>query len=56
MDYSEFIKNYLPELELMDALDEINKHSNEAAEILDRWVYQSTDEKIDPTPPPSDPN
>jgi hypothetical protein len=45
MQYDEFIDNYSLELQLIDALDQIKDLSPDAAEILDRWVSHSKDEK-----------
>ena len=47
MDYDELIKNYSPELQLMDALDFIKDRPWEAAEILDQLVFDSNTEKTD---------
>lgn len=47
MIYETFMENYCPELQLIDALDEIKNYSLEAAETIDLWVSRSTSEKID---------
>ena len=45
MKYEDFVENYSPELQLMDALDAIKNFDLDAAEILDRWASQSSTEK-----------
>jgi hypothetical protein len=45
MKYEDFVENYSPELQLMDALDAIKNFDLDAAEILDRWASQSSNEK-----------
>ena len=50
MDYDEIIKNYSPELQLIDALDLIKDRPWEAAEILDQLVFDSNTEKTDEAP------
>ena len=45
MKYEEFLENYSAELQLMDALDAIKNFDLDAAEILDRWASQSSNEK-----------
>lgn len=56
MDYEEFLKNYSPELQLMDALDAISRFDLDAAEILDRWVSRSSNGKSGEELPHSDQN
>ena len=45
MKYEEFLENYSAELQLMDALDALKNFDFDAAEILDRWASQSSNEK-----------
>jgi hypothetical protein len=54
MIYETFMENYCPELQLIDALDEIKNYSLEAAETIDLWVSHSTSEKIDEESPQMD--
>jgi hypothetical protein len=55
MKYEDFLENYSPELQLWDALDDIKNFCPNAAEILDRLVSQTSNEKSDVEPPQSDP-
>ena len=55
MKYEEFLENYSPELQLWDALDDIKNFCPNAAEILDRLVFQTNNEKSDVEPPQLDP-
>ena len=50
MNYEDFLEHYSPELELWDALDELKHFCPNAAEILDRWVSQTSIEKTDVEP------
>ena len=56
MEYEEFLKHYVPELQLLDALDGIKRFSPDAAEILDRWASQSSNEKTVSESPQTDPD
>jgi hypothetical protein len=56
MEYEEFLKHYVPELQLLDALDGIKRFSPDAAEILDRWASHSSTEKSDEEPLQTDQN
>jgi hypothetical protein len=56
MKYEEFLENYSPELQLMDALDAIKDFDFDAAEILDRWASQSSNEKTVSESPQTDPD
>ena len=47
MQYETFIENYTPELQLIDALDMLKHYESDAAEILDRWASESSNEKSD---------
>lgn len=47
MEYEEFLEHYVPEIQLIEALDRLNQYSEDAAEILDRLVSGSKDEKSD---------
>lgn len=38
MEYKEFLKNYSPELQLLEALDSLSQYSMDAAESLDLLV------------------
>ena len=58
MNYEEFLENYTPELQLIDAIDMLTHFEPDAAEILDRWASETSNEKNvlelpqkDPTPP-----
>jgi hypothetical protein len=53
--YEEFLENYSPEMQLWDALDDIKHFCPNAAEILNRWVSQTNNEKTDVESPQSDP-
>jgi len=57
MNYEEFLENYTPELQLIDAIDMLTHFHPDAAEILDRWASETNTEKNvlelplkDPTP------
>ena len=57
MNYEEFLENYTPELQLIDAIDMLTHFEPDAAEILDRWASETSNEKNvlelpqkDPTP------
>ena len=45
MDYDEFLKNYTPELKLLDALDYAKDRPWEAVEILNQLAFDSNNEK-----------
>ena len=45
MDYEEFLRNYSPELQLIDALDALTHFCPDAAETIDRLVSQTNNEK-----------
>ena len=45
MNYEDFIKEYPPELQLLDAIDALNQRSATAAESLDRLVSPTNNEK-----------
>jgi hypothetical protein len=47
MKYEDFIKNYSPELQLLEALDALSLYSEDAAQTLDHLVSGSKDEKSD---------
>ncbi len=56
MKYEDFLKNYSPELQLLEALDLLSQYSEDAAASLDRLVSDSKDGKnvadsghLDPT-------
>ena len=56
MKYEDFLKNYSPELQLLEALDLISQYSEDAAASLDQLVSGSIDDKnasgcghLDPT-------
>ena len=58
MNYEEFLENYTPELQLIDAIDMLTHFEPDAAAILDRWASEtSTGKNVlelpqkDPTPP-----
>ena len=56
MQYETIIKNYSPELQLIDAIDMLKHYEPDAAEILDRWASESSNEKIDVESHQTDPN
>tara|TARA_R100000458_G_scaffold58460_1_gene66554 strand:+ start:3138 stop:3428 length:291 start_codon:yes stop_codon:yes gene_type:complete len=45
MNYEEFLENYTPELQLIDAIDMLTHFEPDAAEILDRWASETSNEK-----------
>jgi hypothetical protein len=47
MNYEEFLDNYTPELQLIDALDRVKEYCPIAAATIDRWVSQPNNEKTD---------
>ena len=56
MEYEDFLKNYSPELQLLEALDSLSQYSEDAAASLDRLVSDPKDGKnvagsghLDPT-------
>jgi hypothetical protein len=55
MKYEEFLAGYVPELQLLDALDALKDYSLDAAAILDRMVSHSNSEKSDASPDQMDP-
>ena len=56
MDYEEFLKNYVPELQLIEALDKLNQFSEDAARTIDQLVSGSKDEKSNEDSYHQDPN
>ena len=56
MEYDELMKNYTPEMQLLDALDYLRDRPWETAEILDQLASESSNEKIDAEPLQKDPN
>jgi len=57
MDYEEFLRNYVPEIQLLEALDKLNQFSEDAAQTIDRLVSGAKDGKnieesshLDPNP------
>ena len=56
MEYEEFLEAYVPELQLLDALDELKNYSLEAAETIDRWVSQSSNARTSEEPHQTDPS
>ncbi len=55
MRYETLIKNYTPQLQLIDALEMLTHYEPDAAEILDRWASESSSEKSDVIPLPKGP-
>jgi hypothetical protein len=56
MKYEDFLKNYSPELQLLEALDSLSQYSEDAAANLDQLVSDPKDGKnvadsdhLDPT-------
>ena len=56
MKYEDFLKNYSLELQLLDALDTLSRHSEDAEANLDQLASDSRDDKnasgcghLDPT-------
>ncbi len=47
MKYEEFLEGYVPELQLLDALDALKDYSLDAAVMLDHLVSRSNTEKSD---------
>ena len=45
MNYEEFLENYTPELQLIDAIDMLTHFEPDAAEILDQWASETNTEK-----------
>lgn len=45
MQYEEFLEHYVPELQLLDAIDALKNYSFEAAETIDRLVSPSNNAK-----------
>ena len=56
MKYEQFLEHYVPELQVLDALDELKNYSLDAAKTIDRWVSQSSNAKNDATFHQMDPN
>ena len=56
MRYEDFVENYSPELQLLDALNDIKNYSLDAAETLDRLVSHPNNEQSDVLPPPTSPS
>lgn len=56
MRYEDFVENYSPELQLLDALDDIKNYSLSAAEMLDQMVSHSNSEQNDEPLPQKDPS
>lgn len=50
MNYEDFTKNYPLELQLVDALDQLNSFSTVAAETVDHLASCSSNEKISSLP------
>lgn len=55
MQYEEFLEHYVPELQLLDAIDALKNYSFEAAETIDRLVSPSNNAKNGVEPPQMDP-
>ena len=55
MNYEEFLENYVPELQLIEALDELKNYSLSAAETIDRMVSPSNTAKSVSECPQKDP-
>jgi hypothetical protein len=55
MRYEDFVENYSPELQLLDALDDIKNYSLDAAATLDRMVSHPSNERSGVLPPQTDP-
>ncbi len=47
MDYEEFLEHYVPELQLIDALDRLKNYCPNAAATIDRWASQTNNGKSD---------
>ncbi len=45
MNYEEFLENYTPELQLIDAIDMLTHFEPDAAKILDQWASETNNEK-----------
>ncbi len=45
MNYEEFLDNYVPELQLLEALDKISQYSEDVAEILSQLASDAKVEK-----------
>jgi hypothetical protein len=54
MRYEDFVENYSPELQLLDALDDIKNYSLDAAATLDRMVSHPSNERSGVLPPQTD--
>ena len=54
MDYEEFLRNYTPEIQLIEALDALTHFCPDAAETIDRLVSRSNNEKSVAEPPQTD--
>lgn len=55
MRYEDFVENYSPELQLLDALDAIKNYSLDAAQTLDKLVSQPSSGQSDVLLPQTDP-
>lgn len=47
MNYEEFLEGYIPELQLLDAIDELKNYSLDAAKTIDRLVSPSSTSRSD---------
>jgi len=56
MDYEEFLKNYVPELQLIEALDKLNEFSEDAVQTINRLVSDAKDGKNTEESSPLDPS
>ena len=45
MNYEEFLENYTPELQLIDAIAMLTHFEPDAAKILDQWASETNTEK-----------
>jgi hypothetical protein len=50
MNYDQIIEGYTPELQLLDAIDLLKHYHPDAAEILDLWASQTSNDKNDVEP------
>ena len=50
MNYDQIIEGYSPELQLLDAIDLLKHYHPDAAEILDLWASQTSNDKNDAEP------
>ena len=56
MKHEDFLEAYVPELQLLDALEELKNYSFEAAETIDQLVYPSNTARISEESHQMDPN